>query len=956
MIRIRQNINRNWKFHRADAPGAQEITFNDSTWQSIGLPHCFDLPYFRTPEFYVGPGWYRKRFSLSPSPGLPRAQSSGTPGEGRGEGFRAFLEFEAAFQLAEVYLNGKLIGQHAGGYTPFTFDITPFVKPTDNLLAIRVDNSWNPQLSPRAGEHIFSGGLYRDVHLLITNPLHIAWHGTFVTTPRVSRESATVNIKTLVQNDSPESKQCTIRHTIHGPDGNTILELRATQSIAPGQSFSFDQTSDPIPHPKLWHPDHPNLYTARTEIYDKENLVDETDTPFGIRFFEWTADRGFFLNGQHLYLRGANAHQDHAGWGIGITQAACYRDVRLLKEAGFNFVRGAHYPHHTAFARACDEIGLLFWSENCFWGKGGFGPEGYWNASAYPVNPEDFQPFEDHCKQTLTEMIHANRNHPSIIAWSMTNEAFFTYNLDRAKILMSDLVKLSKQLDPTRPAAIGGSQRGDVDHLGDIAGYNGDGARLFLNPGVPNMVSEYGAISKPPDAYDPFFGDLQPEQFPWRSGQAIWAAFDYGSIAGKQGLKGILDHARLPKQSWHWYRDNYFLSPPSPGLPRAQSSGTPGESRGENSLKIPNSSSNIQSSSPSPGTPGEGRGEGLSLNVGNSMLNSQRSPQSPTSNIQHPTSNVESKTEILTGNPAARLRLTTDKNTITGTDATDDCQLIVTVCDRDGNHTTQSPPVTLTIESGPGEFPTGSSITFDAKTDIGINNGHAAIAFRSYDAGATLIRATSPNLQDAIVTIFTTGYPSHDPSKPSLAISRPYIRPAPSTASLAALNNIVNIARDRPSRASSESPNHPARLANDANPTTTWIAHTNQTAPSPLAVSQTIDAPPPLAASRIDPSSPPTSPNPWWQVDLEGFYQISGLRLHFPSPLNWRFLVEFSLDAKSWTLAVDRSDTMRIDAIRNEITPPGSLARYVRINFPSLPANTPASLCEAEVYGVLSVR
>jgi hypothetical protein len=947
MTRIRQNINRDWKFLRADAPGAHETNFNDSTWQPIGLPHCFDLPYFRTPEFYVGAGWYRKTLTLPPF--SPRAHA--------GSSSRINLEFEAAFQLAEVYLNGKRVGQHAGGYTPFIFDITKFVTPNENLLAVRVDNSWNPQFSPRAGEHIFSGGLYRDVHLLITNPLHIAWHGTFITTPHVSQDSATINIKTQVQNDSTEPKNCAIQQTILDPDGKTIAEIRATQSIAPGQSFTFDQTSNPIPNPKLWHPDNPHLYTTRTEILDGETLVDESTTPFGLRFFEWTADRGFFLNGQHLYLRGGNAHQDHAGWGIGITQAACYRDVRLLKEAGFNFVRGAHYPHHTAFARACDELGLLFWSENCFWGKGGFGPEGYWNASAYPVNAQDFKPFEDHCKQTLTEMIRANRNHPSIIAWSMTNEAFFTYNLDRARVLMSDLVKLSKQLDPTRPAAIGGSQRGDVDHLGDIAGYNGDGARLFLNPGVPNMVSEYGAISKPPDAYDPFFGDLQPEQFPWRSGQAIWAAFDYGSIAGKQGLKGILDHARLPKQSWHWYRDNYHN--PSPPLAVSQSNPDSPSSTFGNETTTPSPFEN-QITTPSPGTPTSAEtagwkdtGEGSSsLTIGNPSpirlaSESQETPKTPSSPPQ-PASKFPVK------GAAYKLNLYADKRTINGTDATDDCQIIVTVCDRSGNHIANSPPITLIIESGPGEFPTGSSITFDNTTDIPIQNGQAAIALRSYHAGVTLLRASSPNMQDAILTITTNGSPHFDESKPSPAISRPYFRPPVSSAALAAMQNIVNIARDRPSRASSESPNHPARLANDANPNTAWIAGTT---PPPLAVSQTNESPSqsaPLAASRTNNSPPPTSP--WWQVDLEGFYQISGLRLHFPSPLNWRFLVEFSTDNQSWQPAVDRSDTMRIDAIRNEITPPGSVARYVRITFPSLPDNTPASLCEAEVYGVLSVR
>ncbi|HEY7088798.1 MAG TPA: sugar-binding domain-containing protein, partial [Tepidisphaeraceae bacterium] len=170
--RITINLNREWKFFRGDPVGAHAVDFDDSDWEVVGLPHCFDLPYFRTPEFYVGTGWYRK--TLSPALSL---------GTGRG---RVVLEFEGAFQVAEVFVNGRRVGQHEGGYTGFYFDITEFVHTGENLLAVRVDNTWNPRLAPRAGEHIFSGGLYRDVHLVITDPLHIAWNGTFITTPHVS--------------------------------------------------------------------------------------------------------------------------------------------------------------------------------------------------------------------------------------------------------------------------------------------------------------------------------------------------------------------------------------------------------------------------------------------------------------------------------------------------------------------------------------------------------------------------------------------------------------------------------------------------------------------------------------------------------------------------------------------------------------------------------------------------
>lgn len=828
MSRLRLNLNRQWRFFRGNSAGAQAADYDDSAWQPIGLPHCFDLPYFRTPEFYVGYGWYRKVFDVSP----------------QWRNKRLFLEFDGVFQEAEVFVNGTPVGRHLGGYTGFCIDITDAAKAGQNMLAVRVNNNWNPQLAPRAGEHIFSGGIYRDVHLLVTDPLHVAWYGTFITTPQVSAESAIVNVKTEVTNNGHEDKTCTLKTDVLDPEGRLVASMSSSLLIAASQTVQFDQTSDPIVRPLLWHPDHPHLYTVRTQVLDGDTLADQCTSPFGFRWFRWTADRGFFLNGQHLYLRGANVHQDHAGWGIGITAAACWRDVRLIKQAGFNFIRGSHYPHHPAFADACDRLGILFWSENCFWGKGGFGPEGYWNASAYPVNPEDFEPFEQSCKQTLAEMIRINRNHPSIIAWSMTNEAFFTYNLDRVRSLICDLVALCHQLDPTRPAAIGGAQRGDVDRLGDIAGYNGDGARLFINPGIPNIVSEYGAINKPHDVYDPFWGDLQQQQFSWRSGQAIWCGFDYGSIAGKQGLKGILDHQRLPKRSWYWYRNEYRRIPPPP--------------------------------SPQPGTP-------------------------------------------------ARLQLSADKTTIQGTDATDDCQIIVTVLDAAGNHISNCPAVTLTIESGPGEFPTGRSITFDEKTDIKIVAGQAAIAFRSYEGGCSVIRATSPSLQDAIIKITTVGEPLFVPGETPIVADRPYIPPPPSQAALQALKNVVNVALNRPSRASSELPTHPARLANDGDATSFWSAADEKT-------------------------------GHWWLVDLEGFYQISGTKITFNQSGNFRYIVELSENGKDWTLAVDRTQTTRTDQVRNDIYPPGATVRYLRVTFASMPPGLRANLCEIEVYGILATR
>jgi len=319
------------------------------------------------------------------------------------------------------------------------------------------------------------------------------------------------------------------------------------------------------------------MYTARTKVFEGARLVDDYRTPFGFRWFRWTADRGFFLNGEHYYFHGANVHQDHAGWGDAVTNAGIARDVSLVKQAGMDFIRGSHYPHSPVFSDECDRQGVMLWSENSFWGTGGEKVEGFWTASAYPPNEQDQKAFEESVKSSLREMIRIHRNHPSIIAWSMTNEVFFSDPelLPKIRTFLQELVREAHQLDPTRPAGAGGVQRGELDHLSDIAGYNGDGATLFLDPGVPSAVTEYGSVeSLRPGAYDPGWGDTQGQpEFPWRSGQAIWCAFDHGSVFPSLGRMGMIDYFRLPKREWYWYRNAYAGVPPpepaKPGTPAA---------------------------------------------------------------------------------------------------------------------------------------------------------------------------------------------------------------------------------------------------------------------------------------------------------------------------------------------------------------------------------------------------
>lgn len=544
-------IDRDWKFNLGDAVGAETKAFDDARWANVNLPHSFSLPYFLSPDVYSGYGWYRKNLDIR----CFRRDR------------RYFLEFDGVFQVAEIYVNGASVGSHSGGYTGFSIDITQAVAEGQNLIAVKVQNLWNVRLNPRAGEHVFSGGIYRHVRLVETSSLHVSWYGTFVTTPHLNEQGGGVHITTELGNEALSKADYILRTTIIDPKGNVVGRVETKETLNGAASQIAEQDIARVEHPRLWSPDHPIIYTAISTIVKSGKVVDEYRTPFGFRWFEWTAEKGFFLNGNHLYFHGADVHQDHAGWGDAVSDDDIARDVRLIKRAGLDFIRGSHYPHSPVFADECDREGVLLWSENSFWGMGGEHKEGTWTASAYPIREEDQGPFEQSVKTSLAEMIRINRNHPSIIAWSMGNEVFFSDEnvMPNVRALLKTLVHESHTLDPTRPAAIGGAQRGDLDHIGDIAGYNGDGARIFLDPGIANVVAEYGStIADRPGPYAPGFGDLEGQpQYKWRSGQAIWCGFDHGSIVPILAHTGIIDYFRLPKRAWYWYRNAYSgIAPP----------------------------------------------------------------------------------------------------------------------------------------------------------------------------------------------------------------------------------------------------------------------------------------------------------------------------------------------------------------------------------------------------------
>lgn len=789
------SLNSGWMFSPGD---------NRTEWQAANLPHSFSIPYFLSKDFYVGYGWYRKGLTLN-TDDMKR---------------RLSIEFDGVFQVAEVYVNGSKAGEHRGGYTGFEIDITPFVHKGENEISVRVNNLWDAQLAPRGGEHVFSGGIYRNVRLVKRSKEGgICWSGIRITTPGLEESGGQHAMVTADVETVTGSGHTRIEMVITDSDGRTVAKAQGTSS----------PLTAAVDTPHLWSTDTPYLYIATVRLYKGRKLLDEVRETFGFRWTRWSKEEGFFLNGRHLYLRGANVHQDQAGWGDAVTDEAARRDVRMIKEAGFNMIRGSHYPHSPAFVDECDRQGILFWSEAPFWGTAGEKRDGYWTASSYPAVAEDTSAFEASAVRQLEEMIQIHRNHPSVFAWSMCNEPFFCdYRVtkDVARLLRR-MVRAAHKADPTRPAAIGGAQRplgaDRIDMIGDIAGYNGDGANIadFQHPDVPSIVSEYGSTTADrPGRYIPGWGDLARDDGwkgrTWRGGHAIWCAFDHGSIFGHDmATMGIVDYFRLPKRSWYWYRKEYAGIEP---------------------------------------------------------------PQWPAEGVP------------------AMLLLTASKTDGIGTDGTDDTQLTVTVADADGTPISNSPDVTLSIISGPGELPTGRSITFSRNSDITILDGKAAIAMRAYQAGETTVEVTSDGLPPTRLKLRFTGKEKYTEGKSMVITSRPYVR---LTASEAAKPQTFGT--NNPTFSCSTAEGHSAGYATDGDNATYW-----QPAPSVK--------------------------EPWIILDMERSVNISGIKTDSSVPPS---SVTVSDDKEHWHPA-----TLPVTG------------RYVRIMF-----STPdVRMHEIQITGTLNTK
>ena len=452
--RVRLLMDFNWKFKIGDQQGAEQTSFDDHTWRQLNLPHDWSIEgkYDRNEPtgesggyLPTGIGWYRRHFQMTKDDLVKNI----------------WIEFDGAYMNSDVWLNGHHLGNYPYGYSSFYYDLTPYLVQGENIIAVRVDNSKQPNT------RWFSGsGIYRHVWLVKVDPLHIAHWGIYVTAPFVSSDSATISIETKIENQDRETRQGKLQIILIDDNGNKVAQTENSFSVGFGKLSEMSQQIE-VNSPKLWSIENPNMYKLRSMIYDEDKKIDEVAIDIGIRKIKYDVDKGFFLNDKNIKMNGVCLHHDGGCVGAAVPEAVWERRLQKLKEMGCNAIRTAHNPPAPGFLDLCDRMGFLVMDEAFDEWKYGKRKYGY----------HDY--FDKWADKDLTAMIQRDRNHPSIVIWSVGNEIPEQKD-PKGTELLKPLIDICHREDPTRPvtsaldniAADGGATTLDFMNMLDIVGYN----------------------------------------------------------------------------------------------------------------------------------------------------------------------------------------------------------------------------------------------------------------------------------------------------------------------------------------------------------------------------------------------------------------------------------------------------------------------------------------------------
>jgi beta-galactosidase len=588
--RIRDAFDFGWKFSKGDAPGAQEPGFSDAQWRSLDLPHDWSIegPFSQNEPSGgaggyapTGIGWYRKHFRL------PAAYKNR----------KVSVEFDGVYQNSEVWINGQYLGKRPFGYISFAYDLTPHLNAGgDNAIAVKVDNSLQP------GSRWYSGsGIYRHTWLVAVNPVHVAHWGTFVTTPRVSKDDAAVSVRTRVSNEAAAGASCTLVTAIVDREGKAVQTAEASQEIGPHAEYEFEQPFD-IAKPVLWSVATPYLYTVRSTVRVGQQVVDEYETPLGIREAIFDASRGFLLNGERVKLNGVCLHHEGGAVGAAVPERVWERRFEILREMGCNAIRTSHNPPAPEFLDLCDRMGFLVMDEAFDEWKAG---KGQVRGNGYS------RVYDEWHERDVTDFVRRDRNHPSVVLWSCGNEISDQLTVHGVEILR-ELLAIFHREDPTRPVTAGCDQiaaepkAAPVEFLSllDVVGYNyadrwrerrelyysldkaaHPGWRMIgtessgmggirgdyrgIVPASPGQTAALPAI--PGGGFGRGGRGLDTEQL-WKfvstheyvAGDFMWTGIDYlgeGFGASRGSSAGVIDTCGFPKDGYYFYQSQWTGKP-----------------------------------------------------------------------------------------------------------------------------------------------------------------------------------------------------------------------------------------------------------------------------------------------------------------------------------------------------------------------------------------------------------
>ncbi|WP_209123816.1 glycoside hydrolase family 2 TIM barrel-domain containing protein [Alkalihalobacillus sp. BA299] len=566
------NINDAWKFEKDDKEKAFNKIYNDENWEIVNVPHTWNaIDGANGFDFYKGECWYRKEIFLDTVH----------------EGNKVFIEFNGANSITDVYVNGEYLGQHRGGYSIFRFDITDVIEfGKKNTIAVKVDNTVVDDVYPQLADFTFYGGIYRDVNLVIVNPVHFdlmdyGSQGVYIVQGEVSNQRANLTVKSRLVNDNDEDKKVRLWADILNAEGKNVAYATKEVILAAGET-KIVEIPAVIENPTLWNGRrNPYMYEAKVSMVSFNDTVDELSIPFGVRYFEVDAQKGFFLNGEPLRLNGVSRHQDRKDMGWAITKKEHKEDMALIKEVGATSIRLAHYQHDQYFYDLCDQEGMVVWAEIPF---------------ISVMSKTEVEGLN--AKQQMIELIRQNFNHPSIIFWGIQNEIQISGERPELRKLVKELNELTKKEDPTRLSTMANvmfvPDKDEYNFITDTVGYNKyygwyqgkaedfadwlDGFHK-LNPNVKLGISEYGAegilqyhsndpkVKDYSETYHTLYHEKVWEIFserPFLWSTYVWNMFDFGAnIRDEGGVKGrnnkglITYDRKIKKDAFYMYKAHW---------------------------------------------------------------------------------------------------------------------------------------------------------------------------------------------------------------------------------------------------------------------------------------------------------------------------------------------------------------------------------------------------------------